>query len=71
MASTLQIGQPVRRRKCDEAPKAEAIHLAQESRSKRAAQQLGISEKLLHYWQWVQAEANSGRHTDRLSAYAF
>lgn len=61
MASTLQISQPVKRRKYDEAFKAEALRLAQESRSTRAtAQQLGISETLLYRWQRAQAEAEAG-----------
>ena len=43
---------PDKRRKYDDAFKAEALRLASESRSTQAvAQQLGISPKLLYLWQ--------------------
>jgi transposase len=43
---------PDKRRKYDDAFKAEALCLASESRSTQAAaQQLGISPKLLYRWQ--------------------
>ena len=54
---------PDKRRKYDEAFKAEALRLAGESRSTQAAaRQLGISPKLRHRWQQAQlvAEAGSG-----------
>ncbi|TGE23859.1 hypothetical protein E5K00_01190 [Hymenobacter aquaticus] len=61
MASTLHISQPDKRRKYDEALKTEALRLARESRSTRAAaQQLGISETLLYRWRRAQAEAEAG-----------
>lgn len=53
---------PDKRRKYDEAFKAEALRLATKSRSTRAAaRQLGISEKLLYRWQQARtvAEASS------------
>ena len=53
---------PDNRRKYDEAFKAEALRLATESRSTRAAaRQLGISKKLLYRWQQARtvAEASS------------
>lgn len=52
---------PDKRRKCDEAFKAEALHLASESRSTQAAaQQLGISPKLLYRWQQAKVVAEAG-----------
>ena len=52
---------PDRRRKYDEAYKAEALRLASESRSTQAAaRQLGISPKLLHCWQQAQLVAEVG-----------
>ena len=49
---------PDKRRKYDEAFKTESLRLASESRSTQsAAQQLGISPKLLYRWQ--QAEVGS------------
>ncbi|WP_414653853.1 transposase [Hymenobacter sp.] len=43
---------PDKRRKCDSAFQAEALRLASESRSTQAAaQQLGISPKVLYRWQ--------------------
>ena len=59
--------QPIRRpvtkrRKYDDAFKTEALRLASESRSTRAAaRQLGISEKLLYRWQQAQTVAEVGR----------
>lgn len=54
------ISEPDKRRKYDDAFKAEVLRLAQESRSTRAAAwQLGISEKLLYHWQ-QQAAAKLG-----------
>ena len=51
---------PDKRRKYDEAFKAEALRLATESRSTRAAaRQLGISEKLLYRWQQARAVAEA------------
>ncbi len=52
---------PDKRRKYDEAFKAEALRLASESRSTQAAaQQLGISPKLLYRWQQVQLVSELG-----------
>lgn len=48
---------PDKRRKYDEAFKTEALRLARESRSPRAARQLGISEQLLYRWQQAQDPA--------------
>ena len=49
---------PDKRRKYDEAFKAEALRLASESRSTQAAaRQLGISPKLLYRWQQAQLVA--------------
>ena len=46
---------PDKRRKYDDTFKAEALRLASESRSTQAAaQQLGISPKLLYRWQQAQ-----------------
>lgn len=48
MATPLQESKPDKRRKYDDAFKTEALRLAGESRSTRAAaRQLGISERLL------------------------
>ena len=53
---------PAKRRKYDDAYKAEALLLASESRNTQAAaQQLGISSKLLYRWQDAQLVANVGR----------
>lgn len=61
MASTLHIQQPGKRRKYDAAFKTEALRLARDSRSARAAaQQLGISETLLYRWRRAEAEAAAG-----------
>ena len=52
---------PDKRRKYDEAFKAEALRLASESRSLLpAARQLGISLKLLYRWQQAQLGAEVG-----------
>jgi transposase len=52
---------PNKRRKYDEAFKAEALRLASESRSTQAtAQQLGISPKLLYCWQQAQLVTEVG-----------
>jgi len=52
---------PDKRRKYDNAFKAEALRLASESRStEAAAQQLGISPKLLYRWQQAQLIAEVG-----------
>ena len=52
---------PDKRRKYDEAFKAEALRLAGESRSTQAAaRQLGISPKLLYRWQQAQLVAEVG-----------
>lgn len=52
---------PDKRRKDDDAFKAEALRLASESRSTQAAaQQLGISPKLLYRWQQAQLMAEVG-----------
>ena len=52
---------PDKRRKYDDAFKAEALRLAIESRSTQAAaQQLGISPKLLSRWQHAQLVAEVG-----------
>jgi transposase len=52
---------PDKRRKYDDAFKAEALRLAAESRSTQAAaQQLGISPKLLYRWQQAQLIAEVG-----------
>ena len=52
---------PDKRRKYDEAFKAEALRLAGESRSTQAAaRQLGISPKLLYCWQQAQLVAEVG-----------
>ena len=52
---------PDKRRKYDDAFKAEAFRLTSESRSTQAAaQQLGISPKLLYRWQQAQLVAEVG-----------
>jgi transposase len=52
---------PDKRRKYDDAFKAKALRLASESRSTQAAaQQLGISPKLLYRWQQTQLIAEVG-----------
>ena len=52
---------PDKRRKYDDTFKAEALRLASESRSTQAAaQQLGISPKLLYRWQQAQLVAEVG-----------
>lgn len=52
---------PDKRRKYDEAFKAEALRLVSESRSTQAAaRQLGISPKLLYRWQQAQVVAEVG-----------
>lgn len=51
MAAKISRASPNKRRKCDEAFKAEALRLASESRSTQAAaRELGISPKLLYRW---------------------
>ena len=61
MATTSPESKPDKRRKYDDAFKAEALRLAGESRSTRAAaRQLGISERLLYRWQAQQAAAEVG-----------
>ena len=61
MATTRQESKPDKRRKYDDAFKAEALRLAGESRSTRAAARpLGSSEKLLYRWQQRQAAAELG-----------
>ncbi len=53
---------PTKRRKYDDAFKAEALRLASESRSTQAAaRQLGISPKLRYRWQEAQLVAEVGR----------
>lgn len=57
----MSVSKPDKRRKYDGAFKAEALRLARESRSTRAAaHQLDISEKLLYRWQQAQAVAEAG-----------
>ena len=52
---------PDKRRKYDDAFKVEALRLASESRSTQtAAQQLGISPKVLYRWQQAQLVAELG-----------
>lgn len=61
MATTPQENKPDKRRKYDDAFKAEALRLARERRSTRAAaRQLGIGERLLYRWQAQQAAAELG-----------
>jgi transposase len=61
MASKVSGASPDKRRKYDEAFKAEALRLASESRSTQAAaRQLGISPKLLYRWQKAQLVAEVG-----------
>ena len=61
MATKINGASPDRRRKYDEAFKAEALRLASESRSTQAAaRQLGISPKLLYRWQQAQLVAEVG-----------
>ena len=61
MASKASGASPDKRRKYDEAFKAEALRLAGESRSTQAAaRQLGISPKLLYRWQQAQFVAEVG-----------
>ena len=62
MANTLHIRQPVKRRKYDEAFKAEALRLAWESRLARAAaQQVCIREALLYRWRRADVHAEGHR----------
>ncbi len=57
----MPVSKPDKRRKYDDAFKTEALRLARESRSTRAAaRQLGISEKLLYRWQQAQVGAEAG-----------
>ena len=52
MTQKTNTGAPRKRRRYDEAFRAEALRLASESRSTQAAaRQLGISPKLLYKWQ--------------------
>ncbi|GAB3842011.1 transposase [Hymenobacter jeollabukensis] len=61
MATTLQEKKRDKRRKYDEAFKAEALRLAGESCSTRAAtRELCINEKLLYCWQQQQAVVDAG-----------
>ncbi|WP_092678705.1 transposase [Hymenobacter arizonensis] len=61
MATKTSGSSPDKRRKYDEAFKAEALRLAGESRSTQAAaRQLGISPKLLYRWQRAQLVAEVG-----------
>ncbi|MBO2008793.1 transposase [Hymenobacter negativus] len=61
MATKTNGSSPNKRRKYDAAFKAEALRLASESRSTQAAaQQLGISPKLLCRWQQAQLVAEVG-----------
>ena len=61
MATKTSGASPIKRRKYGEAFKAEALRLASESRSTQAAaQQLGISPKLLYRWQKAQFVAEVG-----------
>ena len=61
MAAKLIGASSDKRRKYDEAFKAEALRLAGESRSTQAAaRQLGISPKLLYRWQQAQLVAEVG-----------
>ena len=61
MATKTNGTSPDKRRKYDEAFKAEALRLASESRSTQAAaRQLGISPKLLYRWQQEQLIAEVG-----------
>jgi transposase len=61
MATKSSGSSPDKRRKYDDAFKAEALRLAPESRSTQAAaQQLGISPKLLYRWQQAQLVAEVG-----------
>ena len=61
MATKTNGASPDKRRKYDEAFKAEALRLASESRSTQAAaRQLGISPKLLYRWQQAQVVAEVG-----------
>lgn len=61
MATKTSGALPDKRRKYDEAFKAEALRLASESRSTQAAaRQLGISPKLLYRWQQAQLVAEVG-----------
>ena len=61
MATKTNGASPNKRRKYDEAFKAEALRLASESRSTQAAaRQLGISPKLLYRWQQAQVVAEVG-----------
>lgn len=65
MANPMSVSEPDKRRKYDDAFKTEALRLARESRSTRAAaRQLGISENAVKYraperpaWVRVQAAA--------------
>lgn len=61
MAEKKSGASPDTRRKYDEAFKAKTLRLARESRSTQAAaQQLGISPKLLYRWQQAQVVAEVG-----------
>ena len=61
MASKSSGTSPDKRRKYDESFKAEALRLANESRSTQAAaRQLGICPKLLYRWQQAQLVAEVG-----------
>ena len=61
MATNTNGASPDKRRKYDEAFKAEALRLAGESRSTQAAaRQLGISPKLLYRWQQAEVVAEVG-----------
>ena len=61
MATKTSGASPDKRRKYDEASKAEALRLAGESRSTQAAaRQLGSSPKLRYRWQQAQVVAEVG-----------
>ena len=61
MATITSRTSPDKRRKYDEAFKAEALRLASESHSTQAAaRQLGISLKLLYRWQQAQLVVEVG-----------
>ena len=61
MATKTNGTSPGKRRKYDEAFEAEALRLAGENRSTQAAaQQLGLSPKLLYRWQQAQPVAEVG-----------
>jgi len=69
MNSSKNSNPPRKRRRYDEAFRAEALRLASESRSTQAAaRQLGISAKLLYKWQKASALPPEGGGGERESA---